>query len=60
VILHHSNRPPANLSRKFVRRLLRVHSPILSRVGASGKPGAVQSVPRHRQRHFLQSKMLNF
>jgi hypothetical protein len=42
VIPHHSNRPLANLSRKFVRRLLRVHSPILSRVGASGKPGAVQ------------------
>src|SRR5208282_2440294 len=26
VIPHHSNRPLANLSRKFVRRLLRVHS----------------------------------
>jgi hypothetical protein len=44
VIPHHSNRPLANLSRKFVRRLLRVHSPILSRVGASGKPGAVHPV----------------
>ena len=41
---HHPNRPCADLGREFVRRFLlryRFHGSILSRVGASGKPGAV-------------------
>jgi ABC-type lipopolysaccharide export system ATPase subunit len=42
VILHHPNRAATHLRRKLVRRLAR-HSPILSGVGASDKPGAVQN-----------------
>ena len=42
VIDHHPHRALAHLRRKLVRRLA-CHGSILSRVGASGKPGAVQS-----------------
>src|SRR5208283_5202771 len=45
MLLHHPNRPSPDLRREFVRGLLlRFHDPILSRVGASGKPGAVQTI----------------
>ena len=43
---HHPHRPRPDFGREFVRRFLlryRFHGSILSRVGASGKPGAVQS-----------------
>jgi catechol 2,3-dioxygenase-like lactoylglutathione lyase family enzyme len=43
VIQNHPNRSGTDLGRKFVRRLA-CHSPILSGVGASGKPGAVQAI----------------
>jgi hypothetical protein len=45
VIKNHPDRPLPNLRRKPVRCLLR-HSPILSTVGASGNPGAVQHARR--------------
>ncbi|MFZ5738301.1 MAG: hypothetical protein ACOY6K_15655, partial [Pseudomonadota bacterium] len=41
VIQHHPHRSLAHLGGKLVRRLAR-HGSILSGVGASGKPGAVQ------------------
>ena len=40
VFQHHPDRALAHLGGKLVRRLAR-HSPVLSGVGASGKPGAV-------------------
>ena len=43
MLLHHPNRPSPNLRRKaLARRLPGFHRSILSRVGASSKPGAVQ------------------
>jgi hypothetical protein len=42
VLQNHPHGTLAHLRRKLVRRLVR-HGPILSRVGASGKPGAVQT-----------------
>ncbi|MEH3036219.1 MAG: recombinase family protein [Sphingomonas adhaesiva] len=41
MVQHHPHCTRAHLRRKLVRRLAR-HSPFLSGVGASGKPGAVQ------------------
>ena len=41
MVENHPDRTLPNLGRKLLRCLLAVHSPILSRVGASGKPGAV-------------------
>jgi hypothetical protein len=43
MIGHHSNRPSADFRREFVRRLA-CHRPYFSRVGVSGKAGAVQGV----------------
>src|SRR6266404_3891099 len=43
VIQHHPHRTPTDLRRKLVR-CLACHRPTFSRVGASDKPGAVQSV----------------
>ena len=42
VVQHHPHRPGVHLRRKLVGRLAR-HSPVLSGVGASGKPGAVKA-----------------
>ncbi|WP_313046277.1 DNA methyltransferase, partial [Brevundimonas sp.] len=42
MIQHHPNRSIADLRRKFVRRLAH-RAPSYSGVGASGKPGAVQT-----------------
>jgi hypothetical protein len=41
VIQHHPDRPLADFRCKLVRRLAHIGS-VYSRVGASGKPGAVQ------------------
>ena len=41
MVENHPDRTLPNLRGKLLRCLLAVHSPIFSRVGASGKPGAV-------------------
>src|SRR5436190_24165952 len=48
VIQHHPHRTATHLSGKLVRCLAR-HDPILSGVGVSGKPGAVQTAARLRR-----------
>ena len=47
MLQNHPHSPRPDLARKSVGRLLLLHDPILSRVGASRKPGAVHIATRY-------------